>query len=65
VSTNLISTYKALGGGWEIREGLSDMIPEETIEEMRDRSDWGDYFDQMQKGSPVAPQDPGEGTEEE
>jgi NodT family efflux transporter outer membrane factor (OMF) lipoprotein len=57
VATSLISTYKARGGGWEIREGLSDMIPAQTIEEMRDRTDWGGYFDEMDRGSPVAPPD--------
>jgi NodT family efflux transporter outer membrane factor (OMF) lipoprotein len=57
VATNLISTYKALGGGWEIRGGLGDMIPDETIEEMRGRTNWGKYFDKMDRGSPVAPPD--------
>ena len=40
VAVNLVATYKALGGGWEIREG-KDFVPEETMERMRSRTDWG------------------------
>jgi NodT family efflux transporter outer membrane factor (OMF) lipoprotein len=40
VATNLISVYKALGGGWQIRVG-KDFVPVETIEEMSKRTDWG------------------------
>jgi NodT family efflux transporter outer membrane factor (OMF) lipoprotein len=40
VGTNLIALYKALGGGWENRQG-KDFIPERTQEEMRQRTDWG------------------------
>jgi hypothetical protein len=43
VVTNLISTYKALGGGWELREGR-DLVPVETQEQMRDRTYWGDLL---------------------
>jgi NodT family efflux transporter outer membrane factor (OMF) lipoprotein len=57
VASSLISTYKALGGGWQVRDGLGDMIPGETIEEMRERTDWGGFFDEMERGSPVAPPD--------
>jgi NodT family efflux transporter outer membrane factor (OMF) lipoprotein len=45
VASNLIATYKALGGGWEIRDGLKDLVPEKTRREMSERTDWGDYFD--------------------
>ncbi len=37
---NLVSTYKALGGGWEIREGR-EFIPESLQEVMAQRTDWG------------------------
>jgi outer membrane protein TolC len=40
VGTNLIALYKALGGGWELRQG-KDFIPVKTREEMRQRTDWG------------------------
>jgi NodT family efflux transporter outer membrane factor (OMF) lipoprotein len=43
VVTNLISTYKALGGGWELREGR-DLVSVETQEEMRQRTNWGDIL---------------------
>jgi NodT family efflux transporter outer membrane factor (OMF) lipoprotein len=40
VAVNLISTYKALGGGWEVRAGR-DLLPDDTRREMEDRTDWG------------------------
>ncbi len=43
VAFNLIAIYKALGGGWQIREG-KDFVPEETKEEMRQRTNWGDLL---------------------
>ncbi len=43
VGTNLIALYKALGGGWELRLN-KDFIPEQTREEMRQRTDWGNLL---------------------
>ena len=43
VARNLITVYKALGGGWEIRQG-KDFIPEEIKRQMRERTDWGDLL---------------------
>ncbi|MBW2057566.1 MAG: efflux transporter outer membrane subunit [Deltaproteobacteria bacterium] len=40
VAVNLVSMYKALGGGWEIRVGR-DFVPERVREEMRERTNWG------------------------
>ena len=40
VARSLIATYKALGGGWQIREGKA-LIPEEVKEAMRNRTNWG------------------------
>ena len=40
VALNLISMYKALGGGWQIRVG-KDFVPEATKAEMQKRTDWG------------------------
>jgi NodT family efflux transporter outer membrane factor (OMF) lipoprotein len=42
VATNLIEVYKALGGGWELRQGQTplDLIPEETREEMLERTNY-------------------------
>jgi NodT family efflux transporter outer membrane factor (OMF) lipoprotein len=36
---NLVATYKALGGGWQLREGKSFVKPE-TITTMEQRTDW-------------------------
>jgi NodT family efflux transporter outer membrane factor (OMF) lipoprotein len=44
VVLNLIAIYKALGGGWEIREGKS-FVPEKTREEMEKRTNWGDLLE--------------------
>jgi NodT family efflux transporter outer membrane factor (OMF) lipoprotein len=40
ISTSLVGVYRALGGGWEIREG-EDIVPAEIKEEMRKRTNWG------------------------
>ncbi len=40
VTTNLVALYKALGGGWELRQG-EPFVPECMQEEMRKRTDWG------------------------
>ncbi|MGH2745163.1 MAG: efflux transporter outer membrane subunit, partial [Thermoleophilaceae bacterium] len=44
VTLSVVALYKALGGGWEIRDG-HDFIPEETKAAMRDRTWWGDMLD--------------------
>jgi NodT family efflux transporter outer membrane factor (OMF) lipoprotein len=43
VGTNLVSMYRALGGGWEIRAG-NDFIPANLKEEMENRTNWGDML---------------------
>jgi NodT family efflux transporter outer membrane factor (OMF) lipoprotein len=43
VATNLIALYKALGGGWELREG-QPVVPEATQAEMKARTRWGDML---------------------
>ncbi|MCD6389891.1 MAG: efflux transporter outer membrane subunit [Desulfobulbaceae bacterium] len=43
IAINLIAMYKALGGGWELRLG-KEFIPEQTMEEMRQRTDWGNLL---------------------
>ena len=40
IASNLVGVYKALGGGWEVREG-KDLIPSEIREEMAKRTNWG------------------------
>jgi len=40
VATNLVQVYRALGGGWEIRDNQdpADLLPEAMKEEMRERT---------------------------
>jgi NodT family efflux transporter outer membrane factor (OMF) lipoprotein len=40
ISSNLVGVYRALGGGWEIREG-KDLLPRDVKEEMMKRTNWG------------------------
>jgi NodT family efflux transporter outer membrane factor (OMF) lipoprotein len=40
IASGLTGVYRALGGGWEIREGR-DFVPAETRVKMRDRTKWG------------------------
>jgi outer membrane protein TolC len=43
ISTSLVGIYRALGGGWEIREG-EELVPAEIKAEMRQRTNWGDLL---------------------
>ncbi len=40
ISNNLVGVYRALGGGWEIREGTM-LLPPAVKEEMEKRTNWG------------------------
>jgi NodT family efflux transporter outer membrane factor (OMF) lipoprotein len=40
IATNLIALYKALGGGWELRQG-QPIVPESMQTEMQKRTNWG------------------------
>lgn len=56
VALGLISVYRALGGGWEIR-GDRDVIPDPVKAEMAKRTDWGKMLEparHLPKISPVA-----------
>jgi NodT family efflux transporter outer membrane factor (OMF) lipoprotein len=55
VALGLISVYRALGGGWELR-GDRDVVSDEVKAEMARRTDWGSMLaiaDHMPKESPV------------
>jgi NodT family efflux transporter outer membrane factor (OMF) lipoprotein len=43
IALNLIAMYKALGGGWEIREGR-DFVSDGNRKEMEERTNWGDLL---------------------
>ncbi len=40
IATSLVGVYRALGGGWEIREG-QDLVSPEIKAEMEERTNWG------------------------
>ena len=44
IATNLIAMYRALGGGWQIRQ-TNNFLPATTKQEMKERSDWGELLD--------------------
>jgi hypothetical protein len=44
IASSLVSTYRALGGGWQLREGNGIVSPS-TLETMRQRTDWGTLLD--------------------
>ncbi|MGH7045534.1 MAG: efflux transporter outer membrane subunit [Stellaceae bacterium] len=43
VATGLATVYRALGGGWQIRDD-HEFVPARTVEEMRARSNWGELL---------------------
>ena len=56
VVLGLISVYRALGGGWEIREG-GDVISEEVKAEMARRTNWGRMLETAQHMPKVSPEE--------
>ena len=53
VILNLIGMYKALGGGWQIREGQK-FVAEKNIEAMQQRTNWGDLLEPETVVAPVS-----------
>ena len=53
VVTNLVATYKALGGGWQIRQG-NDYVKPRLVDSMKERTDWGDLLE-APSGQPQTP----------
>ena len=43
ISTGLVSVFRALGGGWQIRDG-NGFVNVATSEEMRHRTNWGELL---------------------
>jgi NodT family efflux transporter outer membrane factor (OMF) lipoprotein len=43
IATSLVGTYRALGGGWQVREG-EDLVPPDMKAEMQRRTNWGDLL---------------------
>jgi outer membrane protein TolC len=53
ISRNLVTVYRALGGGWEIREG-KDLVPSEVKERMANRTNWGKLLSPATYHPPVS-----------
>ena len=49
IALNLIALYKALGGGWDLRNDPDsqqpDYVTQKTREEMTQRTNWGDILE--------------------
>ncbi len=56
VVLNLVAMYKALGGGWQIREG-KDFVSKEYVEEMENRTDWGSLIQPKELETPATPEE--------
>lgn len=54
ISNNLVGVYRALGGGWQIREG-KDVLPESIKVQMAKRTNWGDLLTPAAQSSPDTP----------
>ncbi|HME73512.1 MAG TPA: efflux transporter outer membrane subunit [Myxococcota bacterium] len=52
VALSVVALYKALGGGWELREG-QDFVPAETREQMQARTRWGGLLSQKAQAQDV------------
>ena len=44
VALNVVALYRALGGGWELRES-QDLVPASIKDQMRERTKWGEMID--------------------
>jgi NodT family efflux transporter outer membrane factor (OMF) lipoprotein len=58
LSTSIASLYRALGGGWQIREG-NDFVNDATRNEMRNRTNWGTLLPPTGAPQPATPGLPG------
>jgi efflux transporter, outer membrane factor (OMF) lipoprotein, NodT family len=58
IPQGLIFTYRALGGGWQLREGR-DFLPPDVQETMANRTDWGNVLTPVNLLQPNAPGLPG------
>jgi NodT family efflux transporter outer membrane factor (OMF) lipoprotein len=52
IPQGLISLYRALGGGWQIRQG-HDVVPASIKQEMGERTDWGNLLNQDNHEAPT------------
>ena len=52
----VVATYRALGGGWQLRNG-HDVISEKVKKEMSDRTNWGQMLAAKNHLPLVSPED--------
>ena len=55
IALNLVGVYRALGGGWEIREG-QPLVPPAIQEVMRKRTNWGKLLQPVNLAAPMETQ---------
>ena len=60
LASSLASLYRALGGGWQIRQG-NNIVNDATRNEMRSRTDWGNVLPPSDQPQPATPGLPGLG----
>jgi len=53
VIVNLVAMYKALGGGWQIREG-QNFVAKDNMEDMEKRTNWGDLLEPEALATPAS-----------
>ena len=56
VVVNLVSLYKALGGGWQLRKG-DVFVSEKTRQQMVERTNWGSLLEPLEIEPPVSEKD--------
>jgi len=54
VTLNVITLYRAMGGGWQLREG-EELVPAATAERMRKRTYWGGMLETRSVTTPNEP----------
>lgn len=54
VISSLVSTYRALGGGWQLRQG-NTYVDAKTLETMRNRTNWGELLDDQTEPTHLVP----------
>ena len=54
IARYLVDMYRALGGGWQLREG-KDFVPESVKEVMKKRTNWGDLLTPDEQETAVPP----------
>lgn len=57
MTLNLIRVYRAMGGGWELRNN-DPVVDEQTQKQMRQRTDWGTMLDAKAEPAPAKTPEP-------